>query len=145
LGVDLLNPICSRSDIEAAGLTEVEEHRPGIGRRRCSATRALPQAPGALYSESAKERVLSFPFLVRRGRTTCSRSGGAPRRAVASAQEGLPWACGCSRGMRPSSPFGSTSVESVAILVAFAAVPHERWTALGKRLHDTEHARDHIT
>jgi hypothetical protein len=29
-GVDQLNAICTRSDAEAAGLTEVEEHRPGI-------------------------------------------------------------------------------------------------------------------
>src|SRR4030088_2062188 len=29
-GVDQLNAIRPRSDVEAAGLTEVEEHRPGI-------------------------------------------------------------------------------------------------------------------
>ena len=29
-GVDQLNAICPWSDVEAAGLTEVEEHRPGI-------------------------------------------------------------------------------------------------------------------
>ena len=29
-GVDKLNPICPWRDVEAAGLTEVEEHRPGI-------------------------------------------------------------------------------------------------------------------
>ena len=29
-GVDQLNPIRPRSDVEAAGLTEVEQHRPGI-------------------------------------------------------------------------------------------------------------------
>src|SRR5947207_5855306 len=29
LGVDQLNPICPRSDVEAAGLIEVEQHRSG--------------------------------------------------------------------------------------------------------------------
>jgi len=29
-GVDQLDPICPWSDVEAAGLTEVESHRPGI-------------------------------------------------------------------------------------------------------------------
>ena len=30
LGVDQPDPICPRSDVEAAGLAEVEQHRPGI-------------------------------------------------------------------------------------------------------------------
>jgi hypothetical protein len=34
--------------------------------------------------------VLSFPFIVRCGRTTSPRSGGAPRTAVPPAQEDLP-------------------------------------------------------
>src|SRR5204863_9660496 len=29
-GVDHLSPICPRRDVEAAGLIEVEEHRPGM-------------------------------------------------------------------------------------------------------------------
>src|SRR4029453_12840825 len=44
----------------------------GIGWRCCRTTRVLPQAPGALYCESDKERVRSFPFLVRSRRTTSS-------------------------------------------------------------------------
>ena len=30
LGVDQLDPVRPRSDVEAAGLTEVEQHRPGV-------------------------------------------------------------------------------------------------------------------
>jgi hypothetical protein len=36
-------------------------------------------------------------------------------------------------------------VERAAMLMAFAAVPHERWAVLAKRLHDTEHAGDDVT
>src|SRR5438445_1243779 len=32
----------------------------GFGRRFCSTTRVLPQAPGALYTENGEERVLVF-------------------------------------------------------------------------------------
>ncbi len=59
--------------------------------------------PGALYVESGVW-ALSFPFPVRCGRTTSSRSG-APRSSVPSAEEALPWAYGCSRGTRGSPPF----------------------------------------
>jgi hypothetical protein len=38
---------------------------------------------------------------------------------------------------------GSNIVERVAILMAFAAVTHERWAGLAKRLHNTEHAATH--
>ena len=60
--------------------------------------------PGALYVERGREWVLSFALIVRCGRTTSSRSGGAPRTAVPSAQEALPRAYGCSRGTRSSPP-----------------------------------------
>ena len=40
---------------------------------------------------------------------------------------------------------GSNIVEGVAILIAFAAVPHERWAELAKRMHATEHAGDDTT
>jgi len=42
--------------------------------------------PGALYAENGEEWVLTFPLIVRCGRTTSSRSGGAPRTAVRSAR-----------------------------------------------------------
>jgi hypothetical protein len=40
------------------------------------------------------------------------------------------------------SEASSNVVESAVILVECAAVPHERWAGLAKRLHDTEHAGD---
>jgi hypothetical protein len=43
------------------------------------------------------------------------------------------------------SKAGSNVVESAAILMEFAAAPHERWAKLVKRLHDTEHAGDDTT
>jgi uncharacterized protein len=39
----------------------------------------------------------------------------------------------------------SSNVESAAILMEFAAVPHERWAELARRMHDTEHAGDDTT
>jgi hypothetical protein len=45
-----------------------------------------------------------FPLIVRCGRTTSSRSGGAPRTAVPSAQEDLPRAYGCSRARSGLGP-----------------------------------------
>jgi uncharacterized protein len=43
------------------------------------------------------------------------------------------------------SKASSNVVESAAILMEFAAVPHERWAELAKRMHDTEHAGDDTT
>jgi len=40
------------------------------------------------------------------------------------------------------SKASSNVVESAAMLMEFAAVPHERWAELAKRMHDTEHAGD---
>ena len=40
------------------------------------------------------------------------------------------------------SKAGSNVVESAAILMEFAAAPHERWAKLAKRMLDTEHAGD---
>ena len=39
----------------------------------------------------------------------------------------------------------SNVVESAAILMEFAAAPHERWAKLAKRMHDTEHAGNDTT
>jgi len=36
----------------------------------------------------------------------------------------------------------SNVVENAAILMEFAATPHERWAKLAKRMLDTEHAGD---
>ena len=44
-----------------------------------------------------------------------------------------------------SSKAGSNVVESAAILMEFAAAPHERWAKLAKRMLDTEHAGDDTT
>jgi len=43
------------------------------------------------------------------------------------------------------SKASSNVVESVAMLMEFAAVPHERWAELARRRHDTEYAGDHTT
>jgi uncharacterized protein Yka (UPF0111/DUF47 family) len=43
------------------------------------------------------------------------------------------------------SKASSNVVESAAILMEFAAVPHERWAELARRMHDTEHAGDDTT
>ena len=43
------------------------------------------------------------------------------------------------------SKAGSNVVESAAILMEFAATPHERWAKLAKRTHDTEHAGNDTT
>ena len=40
-GVDELNPICPWSDVEAAALTEVEQHRPGIVQQAENPPRAV--------------------------------------------------------------------------------------------------------
>lgn len=40
---------------------------------------------------------------------------------------------------------GPNVVESAANLTEFFAAPHERWTELAKRMHDTEHAGDDTT
>jgi hypothetical protein len=40
---------------------------------------------------------------------------------------------------------GSNVVECAAILMEFAAAPHERWAKLAKRILDTEHAGDDTT
>ena len=74
------------------------------------------------------------------------RSGGAARTEVPSAQ-------GISRGPTDAAAEefftlfskASSNVESAAILMEFAAVPHERWAELAKRMHDTEHAGDDTT
>ena len=43
------------------------------------------------------------------------------------------------------SKASSNVVESAAILMEFAAAPHERWATLAKRMHDSEHAGDDTT
>ena len=43
------------------------------------------------------------------------------------------------------SKANSNVVESAALLMEVAAVPHERWAELAKRMHDTEHAGDDTT
>jgi hypothetical protein len=64
-------------------------------------------------------------FIVRPQRTTSSRSGGPPRNEKLFTR---------------FSKAGSNVIESAAMLMEFAAAPHERQAKLAKRLHETEHA-----
>src|SRR5216683_2127252 len=84
----------------------------------------------------ASEWVLSFPFLVRYGRTTCSRSGGAPRRAILDTvgPEHLPRAARedhatprrCDNGKRsPQPPGDGHATDETALLPAASTARSE--------------------
>jgi hypothetical protein len=55
--VDQLNAICPRSDVEAAGLTEVEEHRPGIVQQGENPKRAVGGDQVEIGHAASEERV----------------------------------------------------------------------------------------
>ena len=59
LGVDQLNPIRPWSDIEAAGLAEVEQHRPGLVQQSEDPQRAVGGNQVEIGHAAAEQRVSS--------------------------------------------------------------------------------------
>jgi len=102
------------------------------------------KTPGALYVESGKVQLVSFPSTGRSGRATCSQSGaGWPIHRHRRISHWLTDAAAESEVLLSHQQGRLELLESTAISPEFVAVPHEHWAELLTRRHDTAHAGDY--
>jgi hypothetical protein len=101
-------------------------------------TRGLDSIPQVRYTLGVEGSGYSpFPLIVRLGRATSSRSGGAAYGGAVG-----PGGSPMGRRMQPRnekfftlfSKAGSNVVESAAIFMEFVAAPHERWAELARAM-----------